>query len=129
MIAKKNARLNDVDNIIFLNHDWKKEWLFPNLDIIISNPPYVDKNSLNKDEDGVWFEPEEALFSERFGLQDISIILEKSIFFLKEEGKLFLEHAPSQAEKIASISEKIGYINLEQKKDLNKDIRVSILTK
>ena len=129
LIAKKNARLNDVDNIIFLNHDWKKEWLFPDLDIIISNPPYVDKNSLKKDEDGVWFEPEEALFSERFGLQDISIILEKSIFFLKEEGKLFLEHAPSQAEKIASISEKIGYINLEQKRDLNKDIRVSILTK
>ena len=58
----------------------EKEWLFPDLDIIISNPPYVDKNSLNKDEDGVWFEPEEALFSERFGLK-ISQLYMKSIFF------------------------------------------------
>ena len=99
------------------------------LDPLTVSEKLDNKNSLNKDEDGVWFEPEEALFSERFGLQDISIILEKSIFFLKEEGKLFLEHSPSQAEKIASISEKIGYINLEQKKYLNKDIRVSILTK
>ena len=112
-----------------MNHDWKREWLFPNLDIIISNPPYVDKKSLDKDEDGVWFEPEEALFSKKSGLEDIMIILQKSIIFLKKGGKLFLEHAPSQAKKIASISKKIGYKELEQRKDLNKDIRVSILTK
>ena len=129
MTAKKNAKFNKADRIIFMNHDWKREWLFPNLDIIISNPPYVDKKSLDKDEDGVWFEPEEALFSKKSGLKDIMIILQKSIIFLKKGGKLFLEHAPFQAKKIASISKKVGYKELEQRKDLNKDIRVSILTK
>ena len=70
-----------------------------------------------------------ALFSEKSGLKDIMIILQKSIIFLKKGGKLFLEHAPFQAKKIANISKKVGYKELEQRKDLNKDIRVSILTK
>ena len=89
----------------------------------------MDKKSLAKDEDGVWFEPEEALFSKKSGLKDIMIILQKSIIFLKKGGKLFLEHAPFQAKKIANISKKVGYKELEQREDLNKDIRVSILTR
>ena len=129
LVAKNNSKLNKTEKIIFINHDWNQDWLFPSLDIIISNPPYVDKNSINKEADGVWHEPKEALFSKKSGLFDIKIILEKSFSILKTEGKIFIEHAPFQAEKISEFSKKIGYKGIIQKKDLNKDIRISIATK
>ena len=112
-----------------MNHDWKKQWLFPSVDIIISNPPYVDKAMVDKEEDGVWFEPEEALLSGKSGFSDIEIILQKSFGFLKKKGKLLIEHAPFQSEKVADISMAIGYKEIKQKRDLNKDIRLSILEK
>ena len=129
LVAKNNSKLNKTEKIIFINHDWNEDWLFPSLDIIISNPPYVDKNSLNKEADGVWHEPKEALFSKKSGLFDIQVILEKSFNILKTEGKIFIEHAPFQAEKISEFSKKIGYKGIIHKKDLNKDIRISIATK
>ena len=89
LVAKKNSELNKTNKIIFLNHDWKKQWLFPSADLIISNPPYVDKAELDEEEDGVWFEPEEALFSDKSGFSDIEIILQKSFGFLKKKGKTF----------------------------------------
>ena len=129
LVAKKNSELNKTNKIIFLNHDWKKQWLFPSVDIIISNPPYVDKAMVDKEEDGIWFEPEEALFSGKSGFSDIEIILQKSFGFLKKNGKLLIEHAPFQSEKVADISMSIGYTEIKQKRDLNKDIRLSILEK
>ena len=41
------------------------------MDFIVSNPPYVDKEKLIGDEDGVWFEPEKALFSDEKGMTDL----------------------------------------------------------
>ena len=77
----------------------------------------------------MWYEPKEALFSKRSGLFDIQVILERSFSVLKTEGKIFIEHAPFQAEKISELLKKIGYKGIIQKKDLNKDIRISVATK
>ena len=129
LVAKNNSKLNKTEKIIFINHDWNKDWLFPSLDVIISNPPYVDKNSISKEADGLWHEPKEALFSKESGLFDIQVILERSISILKPDGKIFIEHAPFQAKKISEFIKKIGYKEIIQKRDLNKDIRISIATK
>ena len=116
-------------NIIFINHDWREEWLFPSVDFIISNPPYVDKKDIKKDEDGIWYEPEIALFSENQGLADIEIIIKKSFQFLKNKGKLFLEHSPRQQSLIKKIANDSNFKSVYFKEDLNKDIRFSILEK
>ena len=120
---------NNSKNIIFINHDWKDEWLFPEMDFIISNPPYVNKQEINKDEDGIWFEPENALFSSDNGFFDVELIIKKSYFFLKTGGKLFLEHAPNQKVSIEKLIDSLNFDSIEFIKDLNETIRFSILKK
>ena len=61
MVANANSKKLKAKNVIFLKHDWNNKWLFPKMDFIVSNPPYVDKEKLIGDEDGIWFEPKNAL--------------------------------------------------------------------
>lgn len=129
LIARENAEINKSKNIIFINHDWREEWLFPSVDFIISNPPYVDKKDIKKNADGIWYEPEIALFSENSGFADIEIIIKKSYQFLNNKGKLFLEHSPEQHNLIKKIANETNFKSVNFKEDLNKDIRFSILEK
>ena len=78
MIANKNLIRLQAKNIVFINHDWNSKWLFPKMDYIVSNPPYVDENELEGDEDGIWFEPKEALFSKDEGMKDLKTIISKA---------------------------------------------------
>ena len=98
------------------------------MDFIVSNPPYISKSELTGNEDGIWFEPEMALFSDDAGMTDIKTIIFKSINFLKNNGKLLLEHAPYQAKKIVKEAKKAGYTKIEQINDYNGLSRVSILS-
>jgi|TARA_B100001094_G_C18193802_1_gene809169 release factor glutamine methyltransferase len=129
ILARENSLKNNSKNIIFINHDWKDEWLFPEMDFIISNPPYVNKQEISKDEDGIWFEPENALFSNDNGFSDVELIIKKSYFFLKAGGKLFLEHAPNQKASIEQLMDSLNFDSIEFIQDLNKTIRFSILKK
>ncbi|MFL2779672.1 MAG: peptide chain release factor N(5)-glutamine methyltransferase [Gammaproteobacteria bacterium] len=127
-VANINSKKLNSENVIFLNHDWNNKWLFPKMDFIVSNPPYVSKSELIGNEDGIWFEPEMALFSDDTGMTDIKTIIFKSINFLKNNGKLLLEHAPNQAKKIVKEAKKAGYTKIEQINDYNGLSRVSILS-
>ena len=78
-------------------------------------------------EDGIWFEPKNALFAEDEGMIDLKTIIFKSINFLKDNGMLFLEHAPDQAKKVIREAKKVGFKKIEQINDYNGLTRVSIL--
>ena len=126
LVAKQNAAKFYCENIIFLNHDWNNEWLFPQVDYLISNPPYVDKEATSGKEEGIWHEPEIALFSKDKGLSDLKLILSKGKNFLNENGKVYLEHAPDQYEELNKFAMENGYLNFSNLNDLNGDKRVSI---
>ena len=74
-VARENMKALNLKNSVLIQHDWNKRWLFEPMDLIISNPPYIYRNDLDGDEDGIWFEPPSALFSEKKGLADISTIV------------------------------------------------------
>ena len=127
MIANKNSIRLQAKNIVFINHDWNNKWLFSKMDYIVSNPPYVDENELEGDEDGIWVEPKEALFSKDEGMKDLKTIISKSLNFLKNDGLLFLEHSPFQAKKIIKEAKKAGDSSCKQFKDYNGLLRISVL--
>lgn len=113
-IAKKNAKNNNA-RVRFLNSNWYQK-VSLKYDLIISNPPYVDR-SANTDE-SLKFEPEEAIFSDENGLKDLRIIISESKDYLNYGGIIFLEHSPEQKKIIKNLLKKSGFRNVTTNKDL-----------
>lgn len=73
-LARENALVNDVD-VKFFNHDVLKDNIDITYDIVVSNPPYIDRN----DEVGksTKYEPQIALYADNNGLIFYDNILRK----------------------------------------------------
>ncbi len=120
-IARKNSRLNNVENVDFRLSDWfgaidKSE----RFDLIASNPPYVEPGDPHLKRGDLRFEPITALTASESGLADIRIIVESAPKYLKDNGWLIIEHGYNQATPVAELFEQNGFINIELFNDINK---------
>ena len=118
-IAKTNAKKNNA-NVRFLNSNWYQK-VSLKYDLIVSNPPYVDK-SANTNE-SLKFEPEEAIFSDENGLKDLRIIISQSKDYLNYGGIIFLEQSPEQKKIIKNLLKKNGFRDVSSIKDLKRTER------
>ena len=73
-LAKKNAQLNNLESVRFLQSDWFSSLAGEVFDLIVSNPPYVENDSPYLRQGDVRFEPASALTSGKDGLVDIRYI-------------------------------------------------------
>ena len=90
------------------------------LDLVISNPPYIPKETYEKLPKEVKnFEPKIALLGGEDGLKHISEIVEKAPLFLKEKGWLILENHFDQGEKVKQLLIKNKFTSIEIVKDLS----------
>ena len=99
-------------------------------DLIVSNPPYIDKLKLKYlERDVVKFEPKLALDGGLDGLSEIRKVIKKSSDLIKKNGKFILEIGYDQKNKVINLLKKEGfYINSIQK-DLAKNDRCIVSTK
>ena len=99
-------------------------------DIIVSNPPYINKNSLKYlERDVVNFEPKLALDGGLDGLSEIRKVIDKSSELIKNNGKFILEIGFDQKNKVVNLLKDKGfYINYIMK-DLAKNDRCIVSTK
>ncbi len=132
-IAKKNAKLNEVQNRIkFLQSDIlsalensETNNFAPKFDLIISNPPYIPSQYIEELEPEVRiFEPRIALDGGNDGLDFYRRIASDAKDFLKENGKIILEIGIKQEEEIVKVFTSQNFTFLESKKDLAGIIRV-----
>lgn len=102
--------------------------LFENInstfDLIVSNPPYLTGNDMEKLRQRRWPEPEIALYGGGTGLELIEGIIKKGIEYLNQNGYLLLEAAPDQMDEIESLMEKKGFRHIFRRKDLGNRERV-----
>ena len=125
-IAKKNAVDNHVNNILFKTSNWFSE-INEEFNIIVSNPPYVEKDKLTKDElKNLYFEPDIALYSKDSGQSAINHIIRNSQRYLRQNGLLLLEHAYNQKDFCQKELERNGYVDIKTYHDLNQLPRVTI---
>ena len=90
------------------------------LDLAISNPPYIPKDTYEKLPKEVKnFEPKVALLGGEDGLKHIREIIQKAPLFLKEKGWLILENHFDQGEKVKKILIKNKFSSIEIVKDLS----------
>ena len=125
-IAKMNAEKHEISDIRFVVSDWFSEIMNEKFDLIISNPPYVDRSKLSNEElFGIDLEPEIALYSENDGTSDLEFIIKKSPDYLKDGGWLILEHGYDQSSFCVSEMKTAGYSRINNSKDIQNITRTT----
>ncbi|WP_300427468.1 peptide chain release factor N(5)-glutamine methyltransferase [uncultured Thalassolituus sp.] len=94
-------------------------------DLIVSNPPYIDPQDKHLSEGDVRFEPESALVASDHGLGDLKLIIEQAPDYLEPGGWLLLEHGYDQAEKVCEYLRMRGFLEVENRRDLGGNPRIS----
>ena len=90
------------------------------LDLVISNPPYIPRDTYEKLPKAVKkFEPKIALIGGEDGLEHISEIIHKAPLYLKKKGWLILENHFDQAEKVKELLIKNKFTSVEIVNDLS----------
>ena len=99
-------------------------------DLVISNPPYIKNLDLKYlEKDVSRFEPKQALDGGLDGISEIRKVIKKSSELIKNGGKLILEIAFNQKEKVRQLLINNGfYVNMVIK-DLAKNDRCIVSTK
>ena len=126
-VAKENAQYHDAD-VRFIQSD-----IFNNIDdkfdIIVSNPPYIDrKDEVTMQDNVLKYDPHLALFAEEEGMYFYRKIIEQAKDYLKENGIMFFEIGYDQKDKIINLSEKNGYL-AQVYKDINNRDRMAFLVR
>ena len=128
MVAKKNAKNNNVENqITFVKSDLFNKLGKEKYDIIVSNPPYIKKDVIKKLSKDVQNEPIIALDGGKDGLVFYKKIVNEAIDYLKLGGYLCLEIGYDQKKDVMDlIKENLQYINTYSKKDLYDNDRIVV---
>jgi len=129
-IAKINAKIQQVDNRIrFVNSDIDK-FFSGKYDVIVTNPPYINKIEYNNLDLGVkGYEPKLALYGGIDGLRIIEKIINKSKLILKNKGILAMEIGINQYHRVTKLLEKNGFFILKSIKDYQNIKRCLIAKK
>ena len=126
-VAKENAQSHDA-TIKFIQSD-----IFNNIadkfDIIVSNPPYIDrKDEVTMQDNVLKYDPHLALFAEEEGMYFYRKIIEQANDYLNENGVIFFEIGYDQKDKIIKLADFNGY-SAEVYKDINGRDRMAFLVR
>jgi len=122
-IATKNfINSSKQSNLKFYYGNWWSplESFKGKLDLAISNPPYIPRDTYEKLPKEVKnFEPKVALLGGEDGLKHIREIIQKAPSFLKEGGWLILENHFDQSEKVKQLLIQNKFTSIKIVKDLS----------
>lgn len=117
-LAQRNQSQLHIPNARFLQSDWFAALAGQQFDLIVSNPPYIEKEDPHLLLGDVRFEPRSALISEQNGLQDIDLIVAQAPEYLAPQGWLLLEHGYEQGEAVRSLLTARGFTAVQTRRDL-----------
>ena len=126
LLAKRNAELNNATVQFFQVNVIKEDFPITELDIVVSNPPYVRQSEKSVMRKKVLnFEPHLALFvADEDPLIFYKTIAKKAAKHLKRGGKLYFEINEDLGIGVMSLMESEGFMNVKIVKDLNGKDRI-----
>jgi len=130
-LAQQNAQDLGLTQVDIFQSDWFSAVSTDNdkkLDVIVSNPPYIDILDENLSQGDVRFEPKSALVANEQGLADIRHIAKEALKYLSDQGSIFFEHGFEQGVAVRNILTSFGYAHVQTVKDLNGHDRVTWAT-
>lgn len=125
-LAERNRQAHNITNASILCGSWADAIAAESVDMIVSNPPYIDQNDPHLAEGDVRFEPHTALVADNNGLADIETITEQAKTRLKAGGVLLFEHGFEQAEAVQAILRNNGFERVTSHKDLAGQPRATL---
>ena len=126
-VAKENAQSHNA-TIKFIKSDIFND-IDDKFDIIVSNPPYIDRKDEVRMQDNVLkYDPHLALFAEEEGMYFYRKIIEQANDYLNENGVMFFEIGYNQKDKIIKLADMNGY-SAEVYKDINGRDRIAFLVR
>lgn len=125
-ICQKNAQFHQVqDRFLLLQSNLFSEIQPQKFDLIISNPPYIARDEIEKLAPEVKLhEPITALDGGIDGLDFYRRIAAEALNFLNPQGKVIIEIGAGQEKEITEIFARAGFELCEEKYDLAGKIRV-----
>lgn len=121
-VARKNA--HDLKADIFFNQGDLFEGLQGKFDLIVSNPPYISQQDMEKLDVYVKKEPQIALSGGFDGLDFYRKIVLEAKRFLNPNGIILFEIGEEQSDALVEIFIKNKYINISVFKDYNDRDRI-----
>ena len=118
VIYENKIKLN-LKNCVITVVDWLSAFSQDSFDIIVTNPPYIDKSSIKIEEAVKIFEPNVALYADESGLSFIKRIIISSKKSLKNNGYLFIENGYDQSQEIKNLLVKNDFKDIEVLLDYN----------
>ena len=129
-IANLNKKNNSATNVNFIQSNMFENIRNIKFDIIVSNPPYIKTEIINKLDPEVRKEPHIALDGGNDGLNFYRIIVNNSYNFLNEKGYICLEIGYDQKNDVIKlINDSKKYEEIETIKDLAGNDRCIIARK
>jgi release factor glutamine methyltransferase len=128
-LAHENAKALGLNHLVeFLLSNWYdaiSDRYQTACDVIVSNPPYIQKDDPHLQEGDLRFEPRSALTDDDDGLSCIREIVNRAHQYLKPGGLIAIEHGYDQAATVAALLENRAFHDIGALADLAGHLRVT----
>lgn len=124
-VARRNAGRLGIGNVRFAQGDWCAALGGARLDLIVSNPPYIESGDPHLQQGDLRFEPPAALASGADGLDAVRRIIGDARDHLAPDGWLLFEHGWNQGVAARGLLQAAGYREVFTAQDLEGRDRVS----
>ena len=125
-LAEHNRQRHLLNNVTVVCSDWLSSITATEVDVIVSNPPYIAENDPHLLQGDVRYEPRTALTAKNNGLADIEKIVQQSRDILRISGWLLIEHGYQQGDHVLRALQASQYSHCRTIKDLSGQPRATI---
>ncbi len=122
--AEKNIHRNSSETLFLVQADVFDYVPNGKVDLIVSNPPYINAKDMENLSAEVIHEPDSALYGGEDGLDFYRVILRRYPEYLNEGGMMALEVGYDQSDAVALMMKQAGFENISFAKDINGIQRV-----
>lgn len=124
-LARRNAQRLGISNARFVESNWYDAVADEVFDVIVANPPYVAAGDPHLTEGDLRFEPRAALTPGVDGLAAIRVLIAGARSHSRRGGWFLTEHGYDQAESVQAMFVNAGFSEVQTRRDLAGQPRVT----